>query len=153
MTLRGVIPPMMVCSTFCFVAAWPASAHRDCREACGPGRVYDTAVQKLAVVIMIETPLGVANAKEIASVPGIDVIFAASTDLGNFSGYRQGDPQYEALVTTIHDVTLGAGIKLGGPLAWKDRQGFTFFQGPGETALLKSGVQTLLGTTPAQVKR
>src|ERR1043166_3167064 len=61
-----------------------------------------TINENMAVVIMIETPLGVANAKEIASVPGIDVIFAASTDLGNFSGYRQGDPQYEALVTTIH---------------------------------------------------
>ena len=39
---------------------------------------------------MIETPIGVANAEKIASVPGIDVIFAASTDLGNFSGTRQG---------------------------------------------------------------
>jgi len=38
----------------------------------------------MVVVIMIETPMGVENAEKIASVPGIDVIFAASTDLGNF---------------------------------------------------------------------
>jgi 2-keto-3-deoxy-L-rhamnonate aldolase RhmA len=108
-----------------------------------------TINDNMVVVIMIETPLGVANAKEIAAVPGIDVIFAASTDLGNFSGTRQGDPKYEAMVTTIHDTTLNAGIRLGGPLAWKGRPGFTFLQGPGETALIRSGAQVSLGITPA----
>ena len=103
-----------------------------------------TANANIAVIIMIETPIGVENAARIADVPGVDVIFAASTDLGNFSGFRQGDPQYEALVTRIHDVTLKAGLKLGGPLAWKDRPGFTFFQGPGEAGLLKSGVKVTL---------
>src|SRR6266849_1796129 len=80
-----------------------------------------TANDNIMVIIMIETPIGVENAAKIADVPGVDVIFAASTDLGNFSGYKQGDPQYEALVTRIHDVTLKAGRKLGGPQAWKDR--------------------------------
>src|SRR6266404_5018868 len=112
-----------------------------------------TANANMVVVIMIETPIGVENAARIADVPGVDVIFAASTDLGNFSGYRQGDPQYEALVTRIHDVTLKAGLKLGGPLAWKDRPGFTFFQAGGETALIKSGAQVLLGPAPAPVRK
>jgi 2-keto-3-deoxy-L-rhamnonate aldolase RhmA len=103
-----------------------------------------TANANIVVVIMIETPIGVENAEKIAAVPGIDVIFAASTDLGNFSGHKIGDPQYEALVTRIHDVTLKAGIRLGGPLMWKNREGFTFFQGPGETALIKSGAQATL---------
>src|SRR5262245_6530830 len=53
-----------------------------------------TANDNMLVVIMIETPEGVANAEKIAAVPGIDVIFAASTDLGNFSGHKQGEPQY-----------------------------------------------------------
>jgi 2-keto-3-deoxy-L-rhamnonate aldolase RhmA len=108
-----------------------------------------TINDNMVVVIMIETPLGVANAEEIASVPGIDVIFAASTDLGNFSGHfmdpktRRGDAVYEGLVSKIHDVTLKHGLRLGGPLAWKDRQDFTFLQGPGETALIKAGAQSL----------
>ncbi len=109
-----------------------------------------TANDNIVVVIMIETPIGVENAEKIASVPGIDVIFAASTDLGNFSGHRQGDKQYEALVTRIHDVTLQHGIRLGGPQAWKDRPGFTFFQGPGETQLIRAGAQANLSTNPAQ---
>jgi 2-keto-3-deoxy-L-rhamnonate aldolase RhmA len=112
-----------------------------------------TINDNMMVVIMIETPLGVANAKEIAAVPGIDVIFAASTDLGNFSGTRQGEPKYEAMVTTIHDTTLKAGLKLGGPLAWKNRAGFSFFQGPGETALIQLGAPVALGTAPVQGAR
>jgi 2-keto-3-deoxy-L-rhamnonate aldolase RhmA len=109
-----------------------------------------TANENMVVVIMIETPIGVENAEKIASVPGIDVIFAASTDLGNFSGHRQGDKEYEALVTMIHDVTLQHGIRLGGPQAWKDRPGFTFFQGPGETQLIQSGARVNLAPNHAQ---
>ncbi len=108
-----------------------------------------TANNNMVVVIMIETPIGVENAEKIASVPGIDVIFAASTDLGNFSGHKQGDKEYEAMVSRIHDVTLEHGIRLGGPQAWKDRSGFTFFQAPGETALIKLGAEVNLGRTPA----
>jgi 2-keto-3-deoxy-L-rhamnonate aldolase RhmA len=112
-----------------------------------------TANDNMMVVIMIETPEGVANAEKIAAVPGIDVIFAASTDLGNFSGYKQGDPQYEALVTRIKDATLARNIKLGGPLVWKARPGFSFFQGPGETVLINSGAQTILKNAPAPATR
>jgi 2-keto-3-deoxy-L-rhamnonate aldolase RhmA len=112
---------------------------------------HQTINDNMLVVIMIETPLGVDNAEKIAAVPGVDVIFAASTDLGNFSGYKQGDPQYEKMVTRIHDVTLKAGLKLGGPQAWKgNRGGFTFFQAPGETMLLRLGAQVNLGGTPAE---
>ncbi len=112
-----------------------------------------TANDNMMVVIMIETPTGVDNAEKIAGVPGIDVIFAASSDLGNFSGHKIGDPEYEALVKRIHDVTLAHGIKLGGPQMWKDRAGFSFFQGPGETQLIRSGAQVNLGVTPGRGAR
>lgn len=114
---------------------------------------HQTINDNMVVVVMIETPIGADAADKIAAVPGVDVVFAASTDLGNFSGYRQGQPQYEAMVTRIHDETLKAGRKLGGPLAWRDRKGFTFFQGPGETALIRSGAQLLLGISPAPSTR
>jgi len=104
----------------------------------------DTANDNMLVVVMIETPIGVKVADQIAAVPGVDVVFAASTDLGNFSGFHQGEPGYESLVTRIKDETLGHGRRLGGPLAWKDRPGFTFLQGPGETVLIKAGAQTTI---------
>src|SRR5260370_13752526 len=97
-----------------------------------------TPNDNIVLLIMIKTPTPLQNAEKIASVPGIDVIFAASTDLGNFSGHRQGDKEYEALVTRIHDVTLQHGLRLRGPQAWKDRPGFTLFQGPGQTHLIQT---------------
>src|SRR3981081_2139856 len=109
-----------------------------------------TANDNIVVVIMIETPIGVENAEKIASVPGIDVIFAASTDLGNFSGHKQGEKEYEAMVTRIHDVTLEHGIRLGGPQAWKDRPGFTFFQAPGAPQLFSVGPPVNLAPSAAQ---
>ena len=86
-------------------------------------------------------------------MPGIDVIFAASTDLGNFSGHKQGEPPYEALVTRIRDVTLARGLKLGGPLAWRNRSGYSFFQGPGESVLINAGAQGILKPAPTPATR
>jgi len=114
---------------------------------------HQTINDNMMVVIMIETPTGVDNAEKIASVPGIDVIFAASTDLGNFSGLKQGDAGYETMVKRIHDVTLGHKISLGGPQAWKNRAGFTFFQAPVESVILKLGAQVNLGIAPSAESR
>lgn len=118
------------------------------------GRDYrQTANDNVMIVAMIESPAGAAIADKIAAVPGVDVVFVASTDLGSFSGKRQGDPEYEALVTRIHDATLKAGRKVGGPDAWRTRQGFSFFQGPPDTALVRLGTQQSLGLTPAAAPR
>jgi 4-hydroxy-2-oxoheptanedioate aldolase len=108
-----------------------------------------TANDNVVIVAMIESPAGVAIADEIAGVPGVDVVFAASTDLGSFSGMRQGQPDYEAMVTTIHDATLEAGRRLGGPLAWRDRKDFTFFQAPTESNFIRLGVEAALKAAPA----
>lgn len=112
------------------------------------------ANENIMIVAMIESPAGVKIAKEIANTPGVDVVFIASTDLASFSGLKQGEPGYEALVTTILDTTLSAGKKVAGPLAWKStRKGYTFFQGPGEATLLKSGVKLALGDAPTGEKK
>jgi 2-keto-3-deoxy-L-rhamnonate aldolase RhmA len=79
-------------------------------------------------------------------VPGVDVVFIASTDLGSFSGLKQGDPKYEAMVTKSREAILAAGRKVGGPHAWKDRPGYHFFQAAGETSLIRMGAQMALGT-------
>jgi 4-hydroxy-2-oxoheptanedioate aldolase len=103
------------------------------------------ANDNIMIIAMIESPAGAAVASEIASVPGVDVVFAASSDLGSFSGRRQGDPVYEALVTQIEDGTGGAGRLLGGPLAWMStRAGYRFFQGPGTTSLIRRGASVVL---------
>jgi 2-keto-3-deoxy-L-rhamnonate aldolase RhmA len=110
-----------------------------------------TANANIMIVAMIESPGGVAIADAVAAVPGVDVVFAASTDLGSFSGLAQGDPLYEQMITDIADATLGAGRYLGGPQAWMNRAGFKFFQGPPEPALIRLGVQESLRATPRGV--
>jgi 4-hydroxy-2-oxoheptanedioate aldolase len=105
-----------------------------------------TANDNIMIVAMIENPQGVAIADQIASVPGVDVVFIASTDLGSFMGKKQGDPDYEAAVIKSRDAILKAGKKVGGPAAWKSREGYAFFQSPGETSLIRTGAQVSLGT-------
>jgi len=99
----------------------------------------------MMIVAMIESPAGVEIADQIAAIPGVDVVFVASTDLGSFSGLKQGQPEYEALVTRIKNSVLKHKKILAGPLAWKDRPGYHFFQGPGESSLLRAGAKVTLG--------
>lgn len=103
-----------------------------------------TANENVMIVVMIETLDGVAIADEIAAVPGVDVVFAASGDIASFSGYSRDDPRYEALITEIKDDTLAAGKKLGGPFVWHDREGYTFFQASSEAGLIREGAKLLL---------
>jgi 2-keto-3-deoxy-L-rhamnonate aldolase RhmA len=111
----------------------------------------------IMVVAMIESPDGVKIAREIAEIPEVDVVFVASTDLSSFSGKKQGDPDYEALVDQVKKAVLGAGKKLAGPLAWKSSragQGYTFFQGPGETSLIRTGAKVeLTGAAMSEQKK
>jgi len=96
---------------------------------------YRTTVnENMLVIAMIETPIGVANAYEIASVPGIDGILIANTDLANFSGWfdRESGP-YQGMLKLIHDATRRAGKYLGatGPVPPTPfpRSDFNFYQG------------------------
>ena len=72
-----------------------------------------TINDNMLVVIMIETPTGVANAYDIASVPGVDVVIIGNNDLSSFSGFPQNDDRYQMMVTKIHDETLRAGKIFG----------------------------------------
>jgi hypothetical protein len=73
-------------------------------------------------------------------------VFAASGDLGNFSGYKQGDPDYERAINIVHDAALKAKVRLCGPLAWRDRPDFTCFQAGTEVAAITRGVAAELGS-------
>src|ERR1051326_1255404 len=57
-----------------------------------PGGYRNTINDNIVLIEMIETIDGVQNAREIAGIEGVTAIFAASGDLGNFSGYKQGSP-------------------------------------------------------------
>jgi len=110
-----------------------------------PGGYRATANDNIVLILMIETLEGVKNAAEIAKVPGVTAVFAASGDLANFTGYRQGQPDYERVINIVHDAAINAGVRLCGPLAWRDRPDFTCFQAGSETAAIARGVAAELG--------
>jgi 2-keto-3-deoxy-L-rhamnonate aldolase RhmA len=110
-----------------------------------PGGYRATANDNIVLILMIETLEGAKNAAEIARVPGVTAVFAASGDLANFTGYRQGQPDYERVINIVHDAAINAGVRLCGPLAWRDRPDFTCFQAGSETAAIARGVAAELG--------
>src|SRR5947199_884928 len=110
-----------------------------------PGGYRATINDNIVLILMIETLEGIKNAYEIAKIPGVTAVFAASGDLGNFSGYAQGTPDYERLINVVHDAAIEAGKRLCGPLAWRDRADFTCFQAGSETAAIARGVAAELG--------
>jgi 2-keto-3-deoxy-L-rhamnonate aldolase RhmA len=110
-----------------------------------PGGYRNTINDNIVLILMIETLEGLRNADAIARVPGVTAVFAASGDLGNFTGYRQGSPDYERAINIVHDAAIKAGIRLCGPLAWRDRPDFTCFQAGSETAAIARGAAAELG--------
>lgn len=128
---------LMEWSVAMFKAAYPT--RKDAVPLCDPER---------------SIPIRLAeNVDQVAAVPGVDVVFSASGDLGSFTGWERDDPRYVALIQRVHDRTLKASKLLGGPYAWSDRPGFTFFQGPGEGSLIRSGARlTLTGRSPGRTR-
>jgi 2-keto-3-deoxy-L-rhamnonate aldolase RhmA len=125
------------------------------RRSAGGGQAFESAMwgqvpggyraswnDNVVLILMIETLEGVKNAREIAKIPGVDGLFAASGDIGNFSGYGEGDPEYERLITEIVDAAVEAGKFVCGPLRWMGaRPEYTCFQGGTEAANIRRGAQ------------
>ncbi len=108
-----------------------------------PGGYRSTWNDNVVLILMIETLEGVRNAREIAALPGVDGIFAAAGDIGNFSGYREGDPEYEMLIGEIVEAAQEAGVFLCGPLRWMGvRPEYTCFQGSTEAANIGRGARS-----------
>jgi len=119
------------------------------------GNYRQTIDENMLVAVMIETPTGVANAYDIAAVPGIDVVFIGNNDLSSFSGFPQGDDKYEALMQKVHDDVLRAGKIFGQANAQKYYKGHRlsgdakFFQnGPSNDGWVPPAGRGGRGTNP-----
>lgn len=66
----------------------------------------------IALVVMIETPEGVANAAEIAAVAGVDAVFVGPNDLSHAMGCenRWHEPPVQAAIAQVLRSTAAAGI-------------------------------------------
>jgi 2-keto-3-deoxy-L-rhamnonate aldolase RhmA len=67
----------------------------------------------MLVVVMIESPTGVATRLRHRESTRVDVVILGNNDLSVFSGFAQDDDRYQALVKKVHDDTLRAGKIFG----------------------------------------
>lgn len=117
---HGVIVPMVE------TADQAAAAVAACRyppvgdRSIGPARVstsigVDPAQvnHRIACVVMIETPVGLAHAEEIVGVPGIDAIFLGPGDMQLRLGNRAVDPLPTAIVSTLAATCRSAEVPVG----------------------------------------
>lgn len=76
---------------------------------------YEYADDNLLIMVQIETCAAVANAKEIAEVDGVDLVFVGPGDLSSSIGLRgkTNAPEVEALIAEIVQVSKRAGKQLG----------------------------------------
>ncbi len=95
------------------------------------GRGYATnANNNILVMILIENPAGVGIIDDILEeVEGIDIVMIASNDFGIQAGDRDGDPTYNAREEIVRKSVLAHGKVLAGPSKWRNRPGYTLFQG------------------------
>jgi len=105
----------------------------------------ETANDNIMIVIMIETNAGIELIDELTSVPGVDVVFAASGDLESFTGWKRTDPRYLKMVDGIRASVIKSGRVLGGPWSWRDREDFRFFQASSQSSLIREGAKIELG--------
>jgi 2-keto-3-deoxy-L-rhamnonate aldolase RhmA len=114
---------------------------------------YDFADENVLVITVVEDVSAVKNIDEIASTPGLDVLFIGTSDLSFSLGLR-GEQNHPTLQQAI-DKIVAAGKKhgkfLGRPALSVEqiercqKQGFQFFQTMTDTQFMAAGAAQLLG--------
>jgi len=104
-------------------------------------------------VAVVEDTAALGNIEEIASIPGLDVLFIGTSDLSFSLGLRgsQNDPRLDEAVAKIAAAAKKNGKVLGRPARSPEeiqrfsKQGFQFFMTGTEVDLMSAGAAQLLG--------
>ena len=110
------------------------------------------ANRNIMVVTIIEQAKAVDQIEEIASVPGIDVLFIGVNDLSYSLGLggRQGEPKLQEAIDKIVAAGKQHNIPLGRPAGTPEqvqrfmKEGFLFFQAASELGMISAGANSLL---------
>ncbi len=110
------------------------------------------ANRNVMVITIIEQAKAVDQIEEIASVPGIDVLFIGVNDLSYSLGLsgRQNEPKLQEAIAKIVAAGRKHNIPLGRPAGTAEqvqqfvKEGFLFFQASSELGLMAAGANTLL---------
>ncbi len=77
-----------------------------------PAQYYEAANRETLIITMIETPEAVDNARDIASVPGVDAILVGSSDLTQAMG-MPGPAEVDASIDRVIAAAKAAGKVVG----------------------------------------
>jgi 2-keto-3-deoxy-L-rhamnonate aldolase RhmA len=116
-----------------------------------PGGYADFADENVLVVVIIEEAEAVEKIDEIASVPGIDVLFIGPNDLSYSLGLRgrQNESKLQEAIAKVLAAGKRHGIPVGRPagpdqVAGFVQEGFQFFQAASELGMMAAGARSLL---------
>ncbi len=117
-----------------------------------PEGYADFADRNVVVVVIVEQARAVEQVEEIASIPGIDVLFIGVNDLSYSLGLRgkQDDPKLKEAIGKIvaagqrHNVALGRPAGTAEQVQRYIKEGFLFFQGSSELGFMAAGANALL---------
>lgn len=117
-----------------------------------PEGYADFADRNAMVIVIIEEVSAVEKIEEIAATPGIDVLFIGANDLSYSLGLRgnQDHPKHKEALRKIIAAAKKNGLPVGRPVANAAqiqegiKEGFTFFQGPSDMVLMRTGAENLL---------
>jgi 2-keto-3-deoxy-L-rhamnonate aldolase RhmA len=123
------------------------------------GDYYDSADENLLTIVVIEEAQAVEDIEEIASTPGVDVLFIGTSDLSFSLGLRgrQSEPLLDEYVSRVVAAGRKHGKVLGRPAGTPEEvaayrtQGFQFFQSQTELGLIRLGAKAL-GLAETKVK-
>lgn len=120
----------------------------------GPGRAAryglgaTSEIRDPYVVLMIESPEGVANAAEIAAVEGVDVVFVGPSDLAVSMGVAMGSSEHVEAIRTVLAACAAVGRRSG--MFCKDAAGVEFWASEGATFFLVGGDHSFLAGAAAE---
>jgi len=113
---------------------------------------YDFADRNVMVITVIEEARAVESIEEIASTPGVDVLFIGTSDLSFSLGLRgeQNHPKLQDAIARIAAAAKAHGKFLGRPVATaadlkaQMEQGFRFFQAKSDLGFMTAGAKAFL---------
>jgi 4-hydroxy-2-oxoheptanedioate aldolase len=118
----GIIVPMIETKADAEKAVWATRFPPKGMRSSGPFRasIYggadylEHANEEVLLTVMIETPKALENLDEIASVPGIDVLYIGPSDLSQALGlgprYNADNPKHAETVTKIREACERHGV-------------------------------------------
>src|SRR6266568_3256784 len=117
-----------------------------------PDCYYDFADKNVLVVAVVEDTIALSRIEEIASTPGLDVIFIGTSDLSFSLGLRgaQEQPKLEQAIARIvaagkkHGKVMGRPARTPQEIKRYQKQGFRFFMTCTDLELMGAGARELL---------